>query len=71
MLFKRNKTQNVSENKTPNEHFVSAAAKDNIFIKGENVVLQHRELFELTERHLKFKALAVAALSASLGLACD
>lgn len=25
--------------KPPNEHFVSAAAKDNIFIKGENVVL--------------------------------
>lgn len=23
----------------PKEHFVSAAAKDNIFIKGENVVL--------------------------------
>lgn len=31
--------------KPPNEHFVSAAAKDNIFIKGENVVLRHRESF--------------------------
>lgn len=27
--------------------------------------------FELTEGHLKFKALAMAAISASLDLACD